>query len=132
MRLSPKITNFSMMDRDGLKLADSQGQLVFDYGASLLPVRAARSQAKTDATFSISKSSEDISEAVEANQGINFGESLTAATILNENEESQNGGSYVPIIIFSVFLSLSAGVVYLLRRLSGAPSPGDDFELLDE
>ena len=134
IRLSPQITNFSITDKPGLKLLDSQGISVFDYTASLASASIARVQTKAAAT-TISLANGDASEILEASwaNGEEISkEVLTATPILSGYEEGQAGGLPFPIIIFSAFLSFSAGAVYFLRRMTDSRVPGDDFELLDE
>ena len=127
MMISPKITNFSINDKNTLKLMDSGGNTIFDYTNPIVPVALATH--KTTATTIVAEDIPDINN-------------LIATALPNNIQDSSNLNDpttfYSPkeIIIFVaafVFVGLSAYLIYFVRQKKVLPkSAADDFEILDE
>lgn len=129
MILSSRLTNFSVLDKNTLKLFDSQGELVFDY---MMLFSVAPKVSKS--TFETSQNS--VSKFVDSYQNFNEEngkeeelEDLSASVFASGALDSR---SYLPILVFIIFIASSAGVVYFIRKRKSDSSNGDDFEILKD
>lgn len=147
MIISPKITNFSITDKDTLKLINSSGEVIFDYSASLVPVIPAKivannivpvklSKLSASETKSLNKNttngaiSENIAENLLASANVTMGEE---ATVPQSNvSENNSDNSYLPILGSIIFIGVSASAVYFIRQKKVITQAGNDFEILDE
>jgi hypothetical protein len=131
---SSRITGFSSGDKDSLKLLDSEGQTVFDYGASLVPAQIVTPPKEHVASMPSVKTSVLATEFVEEEprQEEVLMENITANAISSEGGEEVAQNSYAPIVGFSALLAVSAGAVYFIRRQKVASAPGEGFDILDE
>ncbi|MFA6300756.1 MAG: lamin tail domain-containing protein [Candidatus Paceibacterota bacterium] len=121
MIISSRITHFSIEDKYNLKLMNPQGELIFDYSSS------------TASKNKVSKTSKQSIVSEVANpEAIDFTD-LSASAINSDawRGEGKTFSSIIPITSF-VFIGLSAGAVYYIRRKKVIPEAGNDFEILDE
>ena len=112
MIISPKITNFSIEDKNTLKLMTPDREVVFDYFSS-----KNKSQNKNLTQTKIPA------------------ENLPALALSNDvlGQDSKNlySSPIVPLASL-VFIGTGAGAVYFIRRKKVIPQIGNDFEILDE
>ncbi len=140
--LSPKITNLIFEDAANLKLKTAEGQIVFDYGASLLPVlnpilppKIIEPEPEKEKEIS---AQEDVVKEIKnnvKNETQVVGEDLSASVIVSSSNEemgADGGGGYVPMLASIAFIGASAGAVYFIRQRKIIPKLGDDFKILDE
>src|SRR3989344_1770827 len=143
--VSPKTTNFSILDKETLKLIDSEGKTVFDY-SSAKPIRIlARNptQAKVSASeptrnaFSIADAGGNNTNInVPVSTGVSLGgpvDNLLAGAIKSD----VNTGNNIKYGIFGLFALLGVGTstAYFIRnrnRKSVSEAIGNDFETMDE
>lgn len=132
MIISSKLTNFSIADKNTLKLMTSEGDLVFDYSASILfPIVAIPTKIIAKTTVQPKTSTSQGSGAIEmledepASLSLGGSASAIGSDVIKDNY-------YLPILISVVFIGVSASVVYFIRRKKVAFSVGDDFKILDE
>ena len=155
MIISSKTTNFSIEDKNTLKLMTPQRGVAFDYGDSLVvPVsfvaapespplvpllhkegRISPSLPKGSA-LSLSKG-EAVLSAPDGNIPIkNLPAPLSpggpASIISNDAIPKSSSNSFIPAIISFVFIGVSAGAVYFIRQKKIISNPGDDFAILDK
>ena len=148
--LSPKITNFSILDKDVLKLVNSQMETIFSYSSSpdVLPVETLdKNIIKTKAPISkpIYGAPQDdlINIDLNTNNNINSLENILETKVPFDNGVAGAIKSDIPVKdnfkygIFSLFafLCISTSLAYFIRtRNRGFASKkiGDDFEILDE
>ncbi|MFA5936276.1 MAG: lamin tail domain-containing protein [Candidatus Paceibacterota bacterium] len=136
--LSPKITGFTILDKDSLKLSNSQWETVFDYASFLNPIKILT---KNSVPPKVSLKTEinslnTIPENVENSEVEMPVENLGATAIksLVDNTDSKDNFNYGILGLF-VFLAVSSGAVYYIRtsnRKVMIEGAGNDFEILDE
>ncbi len=148
--ISPLISNFSFPDRGTLRLITPPGKTAFDYStASMLP------QTQTDKTATLivadvsqeNKIAEKVSTEVSTKQHESPAkkdsaevpaaplipvENLAATVVQSDTVKNNSSSSYMPTLISLVFIGVSAGAVYFIRRKGTAFKAGDDFKILDE
>lgn len=119
MVISPKVSGFSVGDKSSLKLMTPQRELVFSYAYPVAPAKVA-----TKKSSYIVKNEEKTLFAPK---------DLTAASILGQDKKTSGSTlSFVPVI-FLVFVGISAGGVYFIRRHRNTSKiSSDDFDILDE
>ena len=129
--LSPQITNFNFDSAKNLKLITSMGQIAFDYGSSLVPVKII-AQKPSSVPIKISMApKKDINLAKEETKLEIPMQDLPAASVQSTIAEDQNY-PYLFIIALIAFLGVAAGSVYFIRRKKVITKVGNDFEILDE
>ena len=139
--ISPKITDFSVADKNTLKLMDAEGDIIFDYNASATTtptvdktLDAPHQEANSPSTSSVVNYVNDTIPAVKG---------LTATYLSNNvsNDKTTQIFSFRKIIIFIisfVFIGAAAYAVYFIRRKKfisnsvDGSSAGNDFEILDD
>ena len=135
--LSPKITNFSIDDKNTLKLLDSDGNTVFYY-INVPGIIA--TTGKITKTSRISSSDNSKSKII-AKTGADIPDvNNLIATALKNNIQDSNDPTPVlsakAIIIFVstfLFIGFSAFAVYFIRQKKNlSKESGSDFEILDE
>ena len=146
MIISSKITNFSLEDKDTLKLMTPQGELIFDYGAFIaVPVAVVPTPAKIvvkpkiDTPFKLIQPAkvatltpkEEISALTTASLNDSV-ENLKASVVESGAVTDDPNKSYFPILILIVFVGASAGAVYFIRQKRNIFKAGDDFKILNE
>ena len=150
--ISPKVSGFSIADKNNLKLANPEGDIIFDYGASLLSAVAAISApvqpAKISVQTSVITASNTVTTATVAKAKIKAPTVATSIKIPAKNNIIPPVALSAALIESapvnsnksSAFLGLSALVVgsssavYFMRRKK-IPVPvekSDGFEILDE
>lgn len=119
MVISPKVSGFSVGDKSSLKLMTPQRELVFSYAYPVAPAKVA-----TKKSSYIVKNEEKTLFAPK---------DLTAASILGQDKKTSGSTlSFVPVI-FLIFVGISAGGVYFIRRHRNTSKiSSDDFDILDE
>ncbi|MEK7219292.1 MAG: lamin tail domain-containing protein [Patescibacteria group bacterium] len=134
--LSPKITGFSILDKNTLKLMTMQGVLVFDYGASVVqkipPLKPPYSPLSggNQSPPLIRGGLEGLERAQTEIPKESLVTNLEASVI--ESNVIKNNYSYLPTLISLIFIGTSAGAVYFIRQRRIIPKTGDDFEILDD
>ena len=142
--ISPKITNFSITDKDTLKLINSTGEVVFDYLLSVVPVITAKIVAKNivsvkllaGKTKSLNKNvtngavAENVTENLPALATVTMGGEATA--LQGNVSENNSDNSYLPILGSIIFIGASASAVYFIRQKKVIPQAVNDFVILDE
>lgn len=149
--ISSRITGFTMLDKDNLKLMTIQRNLVFDYGATLVQeippllnkegnegrfltnsphldplLIKEREQGKiTDSSVRQDLTQEKIPEE-------NIDNNLEALAVNTDVLESEPINSYLSIFASIIFIGFFAGVVYFIRRKKIVQKIGDDFAILDD
>lgn len=129
MIISPKVSGFSIGDKNSLKLMTPQRELVYSYISPIAPIKVVTKRQSS------SVSSEKIGnvEQVEDLASDSFSENLSANSILGAEEDDSSATSSSIPIIFIVFIGISAGSVYFIRQYRNtSKTPADDFDILDE
>ena len=142
MLISPKITGFSVEDKNTLKLLTQQGDIVFVFSSSAINQDPTRNNAMPS-KISISENNSKIN-----NKEKNLAEAdislfpklsandLTASVSDGVVSNTQNKGNTesLPLVpIFSiVFVGASAYTAYFIRQKKNVSHIGGDFEILDE
>jgi len=136
--VSPKTTNFSILDKETLKLIDSEGETVLDYSFTK-PIRiSAKNSAplKVSMTKDYNLSENNTNINVPASTGVSLGgpvDNLLAGAIKSD----VNTGNNVKYGIFGLFALLGVGTstAYFIRnrdRKSISEAIGNDFKIIDE
>ncbi|MCX6751681.1 MAG: lamin tail domain-containing protein [Candidatus Nomurabacteria bacterium] len=133
--LSPKITGFSILDKDTLKLLNSQWGTVFDYSASLKPVEVlAKKSVKVSTAISTAvKPPNGGFTAESANEQIPS-DNLEATAVKSDTNTGTGNNLMYGIGLFA-FLGLSTSAAYFVRarnRKIIPGVPGGDFNIIDE
>ncbi len=116
--ISARVTNFSLSDKDSLKLITPEGEVAFDYAASLIPMPVART-----VLAKIPASATEIQ--IPATD-------LTSAAIQSGSEKNNSSNFYLPALASIIFIGGSAGAAYFIRRRRIPTEAGNNFEILDE
>ncbi len=126
--LSPKITGFSVLDKDTLKLVNAEGKTVFNY---LPPVLPAKILVKNIAPVKISIVEPDVNTTE-----IPVSNLVAEAVKSNPNTNNTNTkNNFIYEIGLLIFLGVSASAAYFIRSRNRRVVPkgaGDDFEIIDE
>ncbi|MEI8174671.1 MAG: lamin tail domain-containing protein [bacterium] len=142
MIISSKITNFSINDKNNLKLLDPQWGVVFDYGSlvivpvvavlikntavqSQLEIPIEKEQTNTEVVKPL-----DIIPLTEEEQVSD--KNLVASVISSDIVENHPIRSYFLAFILTIFIGGSSLVVYFIRQKKIVLNTGDDFKILDE
>ena len=131
--ISSQITNFSIADRNTLKLMTPQGITVSDYSTSLTPVaKALPVIVATDRNTVKNETSERLLENIEVSQLQLPVENLAASTLSSESIQSDSFRTYILATLLTVLIGASAGAVYFIRQKKVVSKAGADFKILDE
>ena len=130
MIISSKITNFSLEDKDTLKLVNSEGEVVFDYSSSVFPP-VVRQDLTTTTQPKISTAIQPLLVIPILDKQIPI-ENLGATAIQSDVVKNNSNNSYLPILGSIIFIGASASVVYFIRQKKVILGEADDFEILDE
>ena len=136
--VSPKTTNFSILDKETLKLIDSEGETVLDYSFTK-PIRiSAKNSAplKVSMTKDYNLSENNTNINVPASTGVSLGgpvDNLLAGAIKSD----VNTGNNIKYGMFGLFALLGIGTstAYFIRNRNRKSVPeaiGNDFEIMDE
>ncbi len=126
--LSSNLTHFSFLDKNFLKLINSQGNLVFDYSAINFPVKK---EANSPAVRTVSNISKKDSIKVAELPEVLLG-NLAAAPISAPLKQESSENSLFMIISALVLIGGSAGAVYFIRQRRIIAPVGSDFNIIDE
>ena len=133
--ISPKITNFSIEDKNTLKLMTPQQEIAFDYAASVVPVKTTIPSIPPP-KGEVKNSSLPIGEGkggVNSDVAItSASDNLTASAIESDAVDSKNSRTIIIFAIFIIFIGISASVVYFVRSKGGMDRHENDFKILDE
>ena len=138
--LSPKITNFSIVDKDTLKLMNSGREVVFDYGVSNSSLEEysdlGRREVDNASTPSRERATPEEGNSSAGNPETeiltdNLQASVISSETVNDSDVKSSNFPTVPLVSFA-FIGTSAGMVYYIRQKKVIPKDGDDFEILDE
>lgn len=131
MIISPKITNFSIADKNALKLMTPQGNTIFSYSFLVEPVEVlVKNISPTNLLISENKNKKKNTTNFAIAE--NIVENLPAlASRSDVVKQDSNFSPIIPIVTF-FFIGASAGGVYFIRRKKVVTQPGNDFEILDE
>ncbi len=151
MIISSKVTNFSALDKDALRLATPQGNMISAYVSLATPAVSIKTSNKKITKAKIPANSKQInpeeinSIAIKAPETVTFAPEEQVSTVTNDinfggpasvlesNVIKDNPiRMYILALISTVFIGASAGTVYFIRRKKTVPKAGDDFEILDE
>lgn len=125
LTLSPKVTGFSIEDKNSLTFLTPQMSVVASY--KLQTSTRVSSPTKTTPT------SQNITEpSLAVSTSTDGGEELSASAIASVGDGGIDFSINIPTIIFVFFVGFSAVTVYFLRQERSKTLPGEDFELLDE
>ena len=127
LMLSPFLTHFSAFDKNTLKLVAVDGNLVFDYSASLVAATSSLAGATNfKPKTSVNKANEvvlskkgDLENENEINLSVSEqikGEDLEASVISSDIQKKDSGIPYMPAIASFIFIGVSASAVYFIRR----------------
>lgn len=134
MIISPRVTHFSVADKSSLELANSQGEIMFDY-SPIVPLTIVMGNT-TSAGMSenidkkINLTEETLSLALDTDEEISVEDLVANATSANATQNSSR--SYIPVMASFVFIGASAGAVYFIRRRKTVSILGNDFKILNE
>ena len=118
MIISPKITNFSIVDKNTLRLVTAEGNMVTSF--SPFPAK----QTSPGVQHLETKKKEAVfSDFNEIDENIN-----NLPALANEEVAS----STIFYLIFFIFITFCAGAVYFIRQKKTAPVDLEEFEILDE
>lgn len=122
--ISPKITNFSVTDKNTLKLMNPEREIVFS-------LAVVKQDPTTIVQPKISIGIQPLKVTSVSDEQIKV-ENLEASAMESDMIENNLDGSYLPILSSVVFIGTSAGAVYFIRRKKVIPRDANDFEILDE
>jgi len=115
MIISSRITNFSVTDKDTLKLMTPEGDIVFDYSSDLVDNSTGAGHLPVAIKVSMSKTkNKDVAQADEIPMN-----TLAAASILgaaNKTDTSDNSSNKIIYLVSFIFIGISAYLVYFIRR----------------
>lgn len=142
VELSSKVTQFTVNDAKNLKLFTPTGEVVYDYGISLVPDEiVVKNEVPTPIVIPVIAPVKVFSEKLETNKNttkiistpeINIPAENLSSSVIESDIIPNSKNSYLTIISLFVFLGLSAVSVYFIRRNRLVPEADDDFEILDE
>ena len=141
INISPKITNFSSVDKDTLKLMDTEGDIIFDYNAPTTTTTTLDKSPVVGYLEASNHSAYSVKNYV--NDTIPPSKGLTATALSSNTPKDNTAHSFslrkiIIFIISFVFIGAAACAVYLIRRKKiiadglNTSSSGNDFEILDD
>jgi hypothetical protein len=124
MIISPRITNFSILDKSSLKLMTSQNEIVFNYAVTEEKPSYSRKISKSNTTTVNTVATAKLSDILPA----------TATMSDAAQDGNKNSANLFPIfpVISAIFIGASAYGVYFIRRKKATANEGDNFDILDE
>ncbi len=140
MIISSKITNFSISDKNSLKLINAQGETVFEYPFSAKPVKTSAKNPVLSEISVIENENENLPEnnlnaEMPASTSTSLGgpvDNLLAGAVKSEASE---GNNFIYGIGLFAFLGIGTSATYFIRNHNRKTTPktvGDDFEILSE
>lgn len=135
MIISSKVSNFSVEDKNSLKLMTPQRETVFDYALS----GTLASQTNTAPKNKISRDKDQKDEPELLNlmkdESVSLGESLPALISQNPvlgGDAESFFSSWITYVSGVIFIGLAAFGVYYIRQKRVPVEAGSDFKILDE
>ncbi len=133
--LSSRITNFTMDDKDSLKLLTPTSEIVFEFNSikineSLKNKIPNKSNLDIEDNISTEYAPSAPINNIESNKDIQ-GQGLSASAILSDANNNSNR-SYFFFWGFVVLLIVASGGVYYIRQKKNIKEVGDDFKIIDE
>ncbi|MCX6757275.1 MAG: lamin tail domain-containing protein [Candidatus Nomurabacteria bacterium] len=131
VKISSRITNFTVNDKNNLKLLSPTNEVVFNYGDSLIPKIITQK-------IAIKKTLEskiNPSDFLENKEISSLDPEDFSASAINSNNSTLKSYGFFGVIFWIALVSICVVSVWFLRRRSsssGVKSVGDEFELLDE
>ena len=127
--LSPKITGFTIADKNNLKLLTSAGDVAFDYNSSSNLITVAK-KVSTEKNNPIENTT--VPEVQTSDE--NLSENLPASPILSDQNIGNSKYSNLLWIGLFFLLGIGASTVYFVRRKRNVfkSENNGDFEILDE
>ncbi len=130
--ISPNLTNFTILDKDTLKLMNSQWKTVFDYGGSINYVIKKENPPIKTTTSVRATPIQEVSADTEEILRLPLVPAENLGALVSSSGVVKNSViPYAPMLAF-VFIGASAGAVYFVRRKGIPFKIGDDFKILDE
>ena len=146
--ISSKITNFSIIDKNSLKLVTPEGDTVFNYSSLITPIVVQNSTIQnfsntvglTNTNSKISKKTKNtLNPDATFLSSTSFPTDNLTALVASSDVSTNNGQDNSPsinsmtiYIISFIFIGASAYAVYFIRRKKVVSQNGNDFEILDE
>jgi hypothetical protein len=130
--ISPKISNFSIEEKNTLKLLAPDKEVVYDYVSSFVPAPVI---VKQDPTI-VDKRPTSVVPVISVNSDKQIPiNNLVASVNMSDVASNDGRGNSNNTIIFIssfIFIGISAYAVYFIRQKRVIPQAGNDFEILDE
>lgn len=129
--ISPKISHFSMEDKETLRLINSQKETAFDYSS---PAGSVKILAKDSSPAKVLTTINALETTSIPNKQIlakDLSASASDSSVFEQNEKSSYSSVIIPIASLA-FIGASAGTVYFIRRKKIIPKAGEDFKILDK
>lgn len=120
--ISPRITNFSILDKSSLKLMTPQNEIVFNYAVAMEKPSYSRKISKSNTTTVSTVATAKLSDILPAN---------AVASELAQDKNSTNSFPIFPVIS-AIFIGVSAYGAYFIRKRKASSEPGTDFDIMDE
>jgi len=145
MILSPAITGFSILDKNTLKLLNSQGEIIFDYNLPVNTNIVSVPNSITAEKISTSNTNNIIKSEVNVSEDKNLKENNVTVDLPVDNLLAEAITSDIPIestdinliywIGLVVFLGVGTSIAYFIRNHNKkiiSQKVGDDFEIIDK
>ncbi len=142
--ISAKVTNFSIEDKNTLRLMTSQKEVIFNYPSSIdsivrqdltiktIPIPIQTSRLNLDENVKNSAIAENLTKNLNLSiLPIGITASAISSDVINNNQIN-NSQKIIIFIVFLIFIGISASAVYFIRQKKIVSSAGDDFKILDE
>lgn len=127
MIIAPQISGFSFEDKNSLKLINLKREVIFDYSPHILAKNITK---ENNIPIQISRLNSNKNNLAKADiSAIDL--TATAINSVGGEDSSSYKFPYIPIVS-TVFIGVSAYVVYFIRRKKTTGEYGSDFEILDE
>ena len=123
--LSPKITGFSVLDKNTLKLLNPQGEIIYNYSSPVEPIKVITKKPISKKTYT--------TENILGNNTETLVDNMTAEAIKSDTIKKDNFKYGVFGLL--AFLGISTSAVYFIRsrnRKYISKTNVNDFEIIDE
>jgi hypothetical protein len=126
--LSPKLTNFNIIDKDNLKILTNSGNIIFSFINPNIEEKS-----KTLKSFTPEfKNNQNKTKELKKEEVIILGLNENLEANVSSGDTNIKNNSYLFFIVFVILLVVSCVAVYFIRRKKVISKEGDDFEILDE
>ena len=135
--LSPKITGFTIEDKNSLKLLKSTGEVAFDFNPPSVNKTVSKTFIKSAQKKEDIPQIKEIPLSVDSNLNLQneaeiSASDLSASPVLIGTNNKNSNRSYFFFWGFVVLLFISGGGVYYIRQRKNVSNVGDDFKIIDE